>query len=234
VPLRARVRGVPRDLDTIVSKCLTKEPDGRYPTAGELAEDLGRFVRGEPIAARPAGRAERLVRWARRKPTAAAAYGLSALAVLLAAVAIVIAGEKKQTEAARDEAIQLKGVADAGRLEEARLRGIADGALAGEAAARKQLAYVSYSDAVHLALREYQIDNVGRARELLAGCPPELRQWEWHYVHRLCHGDLVTLSGHTGSLTSASFSPDGRRAVTTSADTTARLWNAKPGRNSPS
>ena len=74
---------VPADLETICVKCLQKEPARRYQNAQELADELGRFLRDEPIHARPITRAERAWRWCRRKP-GLASFGVATVLLVLA------------------------------------------------------------------------------------------------------------------------------------------------------
>jgi Protein kinase domain len=85
VPPTRLQAGVPRDLETICLKCLEKEPRRRYRSAGELADDLRRFLDGRPVSARPARPWERAWKWSRRQPLAA---GLLAGVVLTAAVGL--------------------------------------------------------------------------------------------------------------------------------------------------
>jgi WD40 repeat protein/tetratricopeptide (TPR) repeat protein len=195
-----------RDLVTICLHCLHKEPRQRYASALALAEDLRSFLDGRPIRARPVGVLARTVKWARRRP-AIAALGAGIFLIL----ALGFAGVTWQWREAEGARRTAEG---ARRTAEDRL----------------------YFNRIALAHHEWLAYNVARAGGLLAECPEHRRQWEWHYLQRLCSSDLLTLRDHTGEVASVAFSPDGQFLASATGHWDSKdpgeikIWDAATGR----
>jgi WD40 repeat protein/serine/threonine protein kinase len=221
--LRARL---PRDLETICLRCLQKEPGKRYAGASELAQDLRRFLAGEPIRTRPIRVWERVAKWVRRRPAAAALVAVSSLASVLlvaglAAGIVLLSDKQRETQ----------------------------DALRREKEAREEIEETSYLNGITSAFHEISLRNWGRADEYLEGCPEKLRGWEWHYLKRRRHTPPIdplpvgrprtfteapweyflerfTMSGGGFDL---AFHPNGRHLAIPSSGNRIRVWDASSG-----
>ena len=120
--------GLPVDLETICMKSIQKDAILRYGSCREMADDLERFLNGEPILARPISRIERAIRWCRRNPKVAIPSAVASLFIVATAVistwawsttsaqAAIITEERDIAQDERDEATKQRGIADEQRL----------------------------------------------------------------------------------------------------------------------
>jgi WD40 repeat protein len=231
---------VDADLETICLKCLEKEPARRYPGAEALAEDLERWLGGEPVRARRTGLLGRAWKWARRRPGLAGVVAFLAFTLGLSAVlGIGYAGtlfRLRDTESQRqlaDDSRQVaegaRASAEAARAEEQRQRGEAEKSKAAAEHEYRRAEAALYDQRVTRAYFEWKDESVGRAERLLDECPERLRNWEWHYIKRLCHTELMTFRVLRGRAGHVCFSPDGTRLAGTSDGQTVKVWDAATG-----
>lgn len=201
-------RAIPRDLETICLKTLEKNPTQRYATAREFADDLSRFVRKEPILARPVGSLERVWRWSQRNPIVA---GLGAVAVGLTLLVMGIG------------LIALSRERDHSQTTEKLLADV-----------RRELARSRFNQAIANSdtgrITESQSGFVQAWSQLHRDDPFELsyRQFAWN---ALTHdGTLATVPmWHDQDVTAARFSRDGNTVITGCRDGSVWFWDTVEG-----
>jgi WD40 repeat protein/serine/threonine protein kinase len=240
VPPMRLVPQIPRDLQTICLKCLEKDPRKRYASAGELTDDLERFLLDRPVLARPVGWGGLCLRWMKRnKATAGALVGLSLVLFVLVAGSLVAAAYFQRQERAQraltaekanlasektrlaDEKEQERQKAVRAEKEEAGLREVAEKQ---KQALDRNLFIAQMNLAGQAAISP---GGIGRVGELLAQAekhPSDQRNWGWYYLNGLCHRDLLTLRGHQYGVMAAAWSPDGRRLASAGEDGLILLW----------
>lgn len=238
-------RQVDRELEAVVLKALSRNREPRYTCAGDLGEDIGNYLAGEPLKARKPTRLYRLAKWIRRNRTAVAISAAAPMVLVgvlvlhvpvamgfLSLLTLVAASVYAYVQSAQEQrrAMLAKAEAERQRLraeyEARRAEQEAEHARR-EAEARRRDLYASH---VGQAGMELERGNIGRTRELLASCPEDLRGPEWHLLDNLQDQSRAVLLGHTLPVTSVKFSPDGSRIVSGSRDKTIRIWDTATAR----
>ncbi|QDV47461.1 Serine/threonine-protein kinase PknB [Stieleria neptunia] len=187
------------DLETITLKCLEKQPERRYAGAAAVADELERFMRGEPIRARPIGRSEYAWRWMQRNPVVAVMTMSLLLAIVIGSVSALWQWRRAET-ANVDLTIS---------IEQLQWREIAAMLQAGESArALAKVASLIREDETDWKAAMFGMSIMQQHRFPLPVSTP------------IRHP-------HGAELRAARLSPDGRRIVTTSYDATARLWDSR-------
>jgi WD40 repeat protein/serine/threonine protein kinase len=210
------VRG---ELDWIVMKALEKDRRRRYETASALAADVHRYLADETVQACPPSAWYRWRKFTRRhRPAVVLALASVVAALALVGVAVALAYNTRlqqeviSTNQARQDAETHHRRALAALVEAEKLRYFLD---------------------IARAHAEYRGGNMALVEPLLDGCPAQRRNWEWHYLKRLCHLDLRTLqegnpSEHAGC--QIGFHPNGKWLAAPAPGGTVLLWDVDTGK----
>lgn len=196
---------IPRDLETICLKCLRQEAQQRYNNADELLDDLGRFFCGDPILARPVGRVEKMLRWAKKRPASALLAVLICILPLLMIVGLTWHNRELGEALKRAES--------------------------SESVTKQHL----YSANIRLASQAWNDSHVKVYRALMdfyrteASGTDDPRGLEWYYLASLNHQFETERiwTAHDGGICSLRFSPNGKRLATSSTDGLIKLWDVE-------
>ena len=211
---RVVVPSVPRDAATICLKCLARDPERRYRDAAALADDLRRFLAGEPIAARPVGSAERVWKWSQRRPGLTAALVAATVAILVAVVGGAWYNVRLREALARTEAQERQIRNQAGTLTE-QLEQV-----------RRNVFTLQLNQAEALVDRAPH-----QALALLRDetrCPPADRDFAWGLLVARASQDRRTLVDFGGPVRGLAWNGAGE-LVTSSADDDLARWNIQTG-----
>ncbi len=219
--------GVPRDLDTICTRCLEKRPERRYANGSELAEDLGRFLEGRPVKARPISGWVRAGKLVRRHPVHAA------LALVVSVTLLAIMGGLEWSRSSeRRHADALRKALDRAQESERRAQAQTDRANERERLSRLQWA----GSQITLAQTLHDQGEIQVAAEILESlCPgdgqEDVRGFAWHYLDRLCRRRIDVIDPRCPFATScAALAPDGRNLVLGDSDGQVWLLDVKTAR----
>lgn len=194
-------RHLASDVRWIVSRAMALSPADRYQSAADLARDIERFLRHEPLSAAPPVRTYFLRKFVERNRAVVAISVSSMLVLLLLCIALAIAS-LSATRRSRELALETRRANDASLLAQQReAEAVAAGAEA------RRLAYVSSIGAAGAA---WTMGEGARLRTVLDACEPALRGWEWNFLDRQADASLAELARHSRPVRCVAISPDGR------------------------
>ncbi len=247
---------IPGSLAAVAMKALSRSPQDRYRSVQNLQTDVEAWQRGFATSAEKAGRWRQFALLVGRHQKETGLIAVALLVCLILILGALIGVNSEKNKAKDNEQLALLAKQKAKTNEQRALRAEAKTntlllrvrkerdkvrtalkklrtARAGESAAKAKLAehkgYANYAQTIALVKKKLGARQHRAAEKMLWAMDKTYRGWEWGRLLHLCRMKWPTLKGHSGTVTSAAFSPDGTRVITGSWDNTAKIWNARIG-----